>query len=165
MITGTSLTDGAILVVDCSTGPMPQTREHILLARQVGVKNMAVWLNKCDLIPDKELRDMVAMEIREELNKYEYSGDTIPIVHGSALQALEGQDTELGIKAIMKLLGYVDEMPLPNRPIDKPFLMAIEALYTISGRGTVATGKYIPPPPKYALGVLLSSEHVGTSIT
>merc|ERR1712000_471859 len=93
MITGASLTDGAILVVDCSTGPMPQTREHILLARQVGVKNIVVWLNKCDLIPDKELQDMVAMEIREELTRYEYNGDSTPIIHGSALEAIELKDT------------------------------------------------------------------------
>jgi elongation factor Tu len=134
------LTDGAILVVDCSTGPMPQTREHILLARQVGVKNIVVWLNKCDLIPDKELQDMVAMEIREELTRYEYNGDTTPIIHGSALEAIELKDTEYGIQAIRKLLSKVDELPQPERQTDKPFLMAIEALYTISGRGTVATG-------------------------
>jgi elongation factor Tu len=140
MITGTSLTDGAILVVDCSTGPMPQTREHILLARQVGVKNIVVWLNKCDLIPDKELQDMVAMEIREELTRYEYNGDSTPIIHGSALEAIELKDTEYGIQAIRKLLATVDELPQPERQTDKPFLMAIEALYTISGRGTVATG-------------------------
>jgi len=140
MITGTSLTDGAVLVVDCSTGPMPQTREHILLARQVGVKNIVVWLNKCDLIPDKELQDMVAMEVREELNKYEFSGDTTPVIHGSALEALELKDTEYGIPAMKKLLETIDALPQPQRQTDKPFLMAIEGVYNILGRGTVATG-------------------------
>lgn len=140
MITGTAMTDAAILVVDASTGPMPQTKEHILLARQVGVPNIVVFLNKCDLIPDQELRDMVAMEIREELNRYEYAGDKAPVIQGSALAALEEKDSELGAPAIMKLLDALDALPQPQRMVDKPFLMAIEALYNISGRGTVATG-------------------------
>jgi len=140
MITGTSLTDGAILVVDCSTGPMPQTREHILLARQVGVKNMVVWLNKCDLVEDKELQDMAAMEIREELTRYEFSGESTPIIHGSAMEALELKDSDYGLKAMAKLLEAIDNLPQPARQTDKPFLMAVEAVYLILGRGTVATG-------------------------
>jgi len=140
MITGTALTDGAILVVDAAAGPMPQTREHILLARQVGVPNIIVFLNKCDLVPDQELRDMVAMEIREELTRYDFAGDKAPVIQGSALAALEGRDPELGAKAIQKLLEALDALPLPQRMTDKPFLMAIEALYNISGRGSVATG-------------------------
>ncbi|KAL6077377.1 Elongation factor Tu [Balamuthia mandrillaris] len=141
MITGTALTDGCILVVDASTGPMPQTKEHILLAKQVGVQHVVIWLNKCDLVPDKELLDMVEMEIREELTRQGFPGDASPCIHGSALEALEGKNTEYGVPAIEKLIDAVDSyLPLPERPVDKPFLMAIENLYQIAGRGSVATG-------------------------
>lgn len=140
MITGAAQMDGAILVVAATDGPMPQTREHILLARQVGVNYIVVFLNKCDLVDDDELLDLVEMEIRELLNEYDYPGDTTPIIRGSALKALQG-DPE-AIKQVEKLLDTIDEyIPTPDRPTDKPFLMPIEDVFTITGRGTVASGR------------------------
>ncbi len=142
MITGAAQMDGAILVVSAADGPMPQTREHILLARQVGVPAIVVFLNKCDMVDDKELLDLVEMEVRELLNKYKFPGDTIPIIHGSALCALEDKNPELGKNAILKLMEAVDAtIPQPERPIDKPFLMPIEDVFSIEGRGTVVTGR------------------------
>jgi elongation factor Tu len=141
MITGAAQMDGAILVVNAADGPMPQTREHILLARQVGVPALVVFLNKVDTVSDKELLDLVEMEIRELLTSYGYPGDTTPIIKGSALKALEG-DVELGEKPILALMDAVDTfIPQPNRPKDKPFLMPIEDVFSISGRGTVVTGR------------------------
>jgi elongation factor Tu len=142
MITGAAQMDGAILVVSAADGPMPQTREHILLARQVGVPALVVWLNKVDMVDDAELLELVELEVRELLSKYEFPGDKIPIVKGSALAALEGRDEEVGKKAILKLMEAVDSyIPQPDRPKDKPFLMPIEDVFTISGRGTVVTGR------------------------
>ncbi|OGQ26936.1 MAG: translation elongation factor Tu, partial [Deltaproteobacteria bacterium RIFCSPHIGHO2_02_FULL_50_15] len=142
MITGAAQMDGAILVVSAADGPMPQTREHVLLARQVNVPYIVVFLNKCDTVDDKELLDLVELEIRELLNKYEFPGDNIPIVKGSALKALEGDTGELGEGAIMKLMEAIDTyIPEPKREIDKPFLMPVEDVFSISGRGTVATGR------------------------
>ena len=141
MITGGAQMDGAILVVNAADGPMPQTREHILLARQVGVPALVVFLNKVDTVNDKELLDLVEMEIRELLTSYGYPGDKTPIVKGSALKAIEG-DAELGEKPILALMDAVDAfIPQPNRPKDKPFLMPIEDVFSISGRGTVVTGR------------------------
>jgi len=141
MITGAAQMDGAILVVNAADGPMPQTREHILLARQVGVPALVVFLNKVDTVNDKELLDLVEMEIRELLTSYGYPGDKTPIVKGSALKAIEG-DAELGEKPILALMDAVDAfIPQPNRPKDKPFLMPIEDVFSISGRGTVVTGR------------------------
>ena len=140
MITGAAQMDGAILVVSAADGPMPQTREHILLARQVGVPQIVVFLNKCDLVDDKELLELVEMEVRDLLNKYNYKGDDIKIIHGSALGALEG--TEFGVKSIDQLMDAIDaEIPEPERPVDKPFMMSIEDVFSITGRGTVATGR------------------------
>ena len=142
MITGAAQMDGAILVVSAADGPMPQTREHILLARQVGVPAIVVFLNKCDMVDDKELLELVEMEVRELLNKYKFPGDTIPIIHGSATCALEGKNPELGRDAILKLMEAVDAtIPQPERPLDKPFLMPVEDVFSISGRGTVVTGR------------------------
>jgi elongation factor Tu len=142
MITGAAQMDGGILVVSAADGPMPQTREHILLARQVGVPALVVFMNKCDMVDDKELLDLVEMEIRDLLNKYDFPGDTIPIIHGSALSALEGKSDGLGKEAILKLMDAVDEnIPTPARPLDRPFLMPVEDVFTISGRGTVVTGR------------------------
>jgi elongation factor Tu len=142
MITGAAQMDGAILVVSASDGPMPQTREHILLARQVGVPALVVFLNKVDLVDDPELLELVEMEVRELLSKYEFPGDDIPIVKGSAVAALEDKTPELGREAILKLMEEVDRyIPQPERPIDKPFLMPIEDVFSISGRGTVVTGR------------------------
>ncbi|WKZ56316.1 MAG: elongation factor Tu [Bdellovibrionota bacterium] len=142
MITGAAQMDGAILVVDAADGPMPQTREHILLARQVGVPKIVVFLNKVDLVDDKELLDLVEMEVRDLLNKYDFPGDDTPIIKGSALKALQGEDSELGMGSIDKLLATIDEyVPVPQREIDKPFLMSIEDVFSIEGRGTVATGR------------------------
>jgi elongation factor Tu len=142
MITGAAQMDGAILVVSAADGPMPQTREHILLARQVGVPYIVVFMNKVDMVDDKELLDLVEMEVRELLTKYKFPGDDIPIVKGSAKLALEGDTGELGEQAIMKLIDAVDSyIPTPERPIDKPFLMPIEDVFSISGRGTVVTGR------------------------
>ncbi|MCO5114355.1 MAG: elongation factor Tu [Bdellovibrionaceae bacterium] len=142
MITGAAQMDGAILVVNAADGPMPQTREHILLARQVGVPAMVVFMNKVDQVDDAELLDLVELEIRELLSKYEFPGDEIPIVRGSALKALEGDESEIGTQAIMKLMEEVDRyIPAPQRDVDKPFLMPIEDVFSISGRGTVVTGR------------------------
>ena len=142
MITGAAQMDGAILVVSAADGPMPQTREHILLARQVGVPYIVVFLNKVDMVDDKELLDLVELEVRELLTKYEFPGDQIPFVMGSALKAMEGDKGELGEGAIIKLMGEVDRyIPTPQRPLDKAFLMPIEDVFSISGRGTVVTGR------------------------
>jgi elongation factor Tu len=142
MITGAAQMDGAILVVSAADGPMPQTREHILLARQVGVPALVVFLNKCDMVDDPELLDLVEMEVRELLSSYSFPGDDIPIVRGSALMALEDKDKAMGHDAVLALMKVVDEsIPQPERPIDKPFLMPIEDVFSISGRGTVVTGR------------------------
>jgi len=142
MITGAAQMDGAILVVSAADGPMPQTREHILLARQVGVPALVVFLNKCDMVDDPELLELVELEVRELLTKYEYPGDKIPVIRGSALVALEGGDPKLGHDAILALMKAVDDyIPQPERPIDLPFLMPIEDVFSISGRGTVVTGR------------------------
>jgi len=146
MITGAAQMDGAILVVSAADGPMPQTREHILLARQVGVPKIVVFLNKVDMVEDPELLDLVEMEIRELLTKYEFPGDEIPIIRGSALKVLENSDVtnkeDKWVKAIWDLVAAMDDyVPVPERPIDKPFLMPVEDVFTISGRGTVATGR------------------------
>jgi elongation factor Tu len=142
MITGAAQMDGAILVVSASDGPMPQTREHILLARQVGVPALVVFMNKCDMVDDPELLDLVEMEVRELLSSYQFPGDEIPIVRGSALMALEGKEPKLGHDAVLELMAKVDEyIPQPERPIDQPFLMPIEDVFSISGRGTVVTGR------------------------
>src|SRR6202171_345566 len=142
MITGAAQMDGGILVVSAAEGPMPQTREHILLARQVGVPALVVFLNKCDMVDDPELLELVEMEVRELLSKYEFPGDDIPIIKGSALAALEGKDPKLGNDAILELMKAVDSyIPQPERPIDQPFLMPVEDVFSISGRGTVVTGR------------------------
>ena len=142
MITGAAQMDGGILVVSAADGPMPQTREHILLARQVGVPALIVFLNKVDQVDDQELLDLVEMEVRELLTEYEFPGDDIPIVKGSALSALEGKDEETGKNAILELMKAVDEyVPQPERPKDQPFLLPIEDVFSISGRGTVVTGR------------------------
>src|SRR5476651_1714421 len=142
MITGAAQMDGAILVVSAADGPMPQTREHILLARQVGVPAMVVFLNKCDMVDDPELLDLVEMEVRELLSSYNFPGDDIPMIRGSALCALEDKDPKLGHDAILELMKAVDDyIPQPERPVDLPFMMAIEDVFSISGRGTVVTGR------------------------
>ncbi|MGF1660839.1 MAG: elongation factor Tu [Rubrimonas sp.] len=142
MITGAAQMDGAILVVNAADGPMPQTREHILLARQVGVPALVVYLNKVDQVDDEELLELVEMEVRELLSKYDFPGDDIPIVKGSALAAMEGRDAAIGEDSIRALIAAVDEyIPTPERPIDQPFLMPIEDVFSISGRGTVVTGR------------------------
>ena len=142
MITGAAQMDGAILVVSAADGPMPQTREHILLARQVGVPAIVVFMNKCDMVDDPELLDLVELEVHELLSKYDFPGDDIPIVRGSALCALEDKSPELGRDAVLKLMAEVDKyIPQPERPKDKPFLMPIEDVFSISGRGTVVTGR------------------------
>jgi elongation factor Tu len=142
MITGAAQMDGAILVVNAADGPMPQTREHILLARQVGVPALVVFLNKVDQVDDEELLELVEMEVRELLSSYEFPGDDIPIIKGSALAAVEGRDDEIGKDKILELMAAVDEyIPTPERPLDKPFLMPVEDVFSISGRGTVVTGR------------------------
>jgi len=142
MITGAAQMDGAILVVSASDGPMPQTREHILLAYQVGVPYMVVYLNKCDMVDDPELLDLVELEVRELLTQYKFPGDDCPIIRGSALKALEGDSSEIGVPSIEALMNAVDEyIPTPERAIDKPFLMPVEDVFSISGRGTVVTGR------------------------
>jgi elongation factor Tu len=142
MITGAAQMDGAILVVSSADGPMPQTREHILLARQVGVPALVVFMNKVDMVDDSELLDLVELEVRELLSKYDFPGDDIPIVKGSALCALEDRSPEIGREAVLKLMAEVDAyIPQPERPIDQPFLMPIEDVFSISGRGTVVTGR------------------------
>jgi len=142
MITGAAQMDGAILVVSAADGPMPQTREHILLARQVGVPYIVVYMNKCDMVDDEELLELVEMEIRELLDKYEFPGDDTPIIRGSALKSLEGDTSELGEESVMKLAEVLDSyIPEPERAIDGAFLMPVEDVFSISGRGTVATGR------------------------
>ncbi len=142
MITGAAQMDGAVLVVSAADGPMPQTREHILLARQVGVPYIIVYLNKCDMVDDEELLELVEMEVRELLSKYEFPGDDIPIIKGSALKALEGDTGDLGEASIMRLADALDTyIPTPARVVDKPFLLPIEDVFSISGRGTVVTGR------------------------
>ncbi|MDR3405953.1 MAG: elongation factor Tu, partial [Chthoniobacter sp.] len=142
MITGAAQMDGGILVVSAADGPMPQTREHILLARQVGVPALVVFMNKCDMVDDPELLDLVEMEVRELLSSYDFPGDDIPIIRGSALVALENGDAKLGHDAVLELMKAVDEhIPQPARPLDQPFLMPIEDVFSISGRGTVVTGR------------------------
>src|SRR5687767_389667 len=142
MITGAAQMDGAILVVSAADGPMPQTREHILLARQVGVPYIVVYLNKADMVDDKELLELVELEVRDLLTQYQFPGEKTPIVVGSALKALEGDDSEIGVPSIMKLVAVMDDyIPIPERPIDQPFLLPIEDVFSISGRGTVVTGR------------------------
>jgi len=142
MITGAAQMDGAILVVSAADGPMPQTKEHVLLARQVNVPNLVVFLNKCDLVDDAELLDLVEVEIRDLLKKYEFPGDTIPVIRGSSMKAMEGDQGPLGVPSIVKLLEALDTaIPEPKREVDKPFLMAVEDVFSITGRGTVATGR------------------------
>ena len=142
MITGAAQMDGAILVVNAADGPMPQTREHILLARQVGVPALVVFLNKVDQVDDEELLELVEMEVRELLSSYDFPGDDIPIVAGSALAAVEGRDENIGKEKILELMKQVDDyIPTPERPLDKPFLMPVEDVFSISGRGTVVTGR------------------------
>ena len=142
MITGAAQMDGAILVISANDGPMPQTREHILLARQVGVPKIVVFMNKCDMVDDPELLDLVELEVRELLSKYEFPGDDVPVIRGSALQALENPEDEEKTKCIWELMEALDTyFPVPERPVDKPFLMPIEDIFSISGRGTVATGR------------------------
>ena len=142
MITGAAQMDGAILVVSAADGPMPQTREHILLARQVGVPKIVVFLNKADQVDDAELKDLVELEVRELLDKYEFPGDDTPIITGSALKALDGDTSEIGVEAVQKLIEALDSyVPEPKREIEKPYLMPVEDVFTISGRGTVVTGR------------------------
>ena len=141
MISGASQMDGAILVVSASSGAMPQTREHVLLARQVGIQNLVVFLNKCDLVSDPELLEFVEMEVKDILEEYKYDGEGTPFVRGSAIKALEGKTDEYGVGAIDELMAACDShFPTPVRPLDKPFLMAVEDIFSISGRGTVVTG-------------------------
>jgi elongation factor Tu len=142
MITGAAQMDGAILVVSAADGPMPQTREHILLGRQVGVPSIVVYLNKADMVDDPELLELVEMEVRELLSSYDYDGDNAPVVTGSALKALEGDQTEIGVPSIIRLMEAMDDfIPVPERAVDQPFLMPVEDVFSISGRGTVATGR------------------------
>ena len=142
MITGAAQMDGAILVVSASDGPMPQTREHILLARQVGVPALVVYMNKCDQVDDEEILELVELEVRELLSSYEFPGDDIPVIRGSALMALEDGDEALGKNSVLELMAAVDDyIPQPDRPKDMPFLMPIEDVFSISGRGTVVTGR------------------------
>src|SRR5574342_286243 len=163
MITGAAQMDGSILVVSAADGPMPQTREHILLARQVGVPYIVVFLNKSDKVDDKELLELVELEVRELLTKYGFPGDKTPIIHGSALQAMEGGQGPLGVPAILQLLEAVDTyIPTPQRPIDKPFLMPIEDVFTISGRGTVVAGrKSITPHTKFKAEIYVLAKEEG----
>jgi len=168
MITGAAQMDGAILVVSAADGPMPQTREHILLARQVGVPNIVVYMNKCDMVDDPELLDLVELEVRDLLNKYEFPGDDLPVIRGSATQALEGNAD--AIKSIVELMDAVDSyIPTPERDTDKPFLMPIEDVFTISGRGTVVTGRVergqmTPGQPVEIVGLRPTKASVVTSM-
>jgi len=142
MITGAAQMDGAILVVSAADGPMPQTKEHVLLARQVNVPHLVVFLNKCDLVDDAELLDLIEVEVRDLLKKYEFPGDTVPVIRGSSMKAMEGDQGPLGVPSIVKLLEALDTaIPEPTRELDKPFLMAVEDVFSITGRGTVATGR------------------------
>jgi elongation factor Tu len=142
MITGAAQMDGAILVVNAADGPMPQTREHILLSRQVGVPYIIVYMNKADMVDDEELLELVEMEVRDLLSSYDFPGDDTPVITGSALKALEGDDSEIGRPSIYKLVEALDSyIPMPERPVDKPFLLPVEDVFSISGRGTVVTGR------------------------
>src|SRR5476649_3103965 len=142
MITGAAQMDGAILVVSAADGPMPQTREHILLARQVGVPYMVVYMNKADMVDDAELLELVEMEVRELLSVYKFPGDKTPIIIGSALKALEGDPSDIGVKSVVRLVEEMDRyIPVPKREVDKPYLMPVEDVFSISGRGTVVTGR------------------------
>jgi elongation factor Tu len=142
MITGAAQMDGAILVVNASDGPMPQTREHLLLAKQVGIKHIVVFLNKIDLVEEEDMIELVEMEVRETLSKYDFDGDNVPIIKGSALKATEGEDSQLGKGSIIKLMDALESyIPTPKRDVDKPFLLSVEDVFTIEGRGTVATGR------------------------
>ena len=142
MITGAAQMDGAVLVVSAADGPMPQTREHILLARQVGVPKIVVYLNKADQVDDEELLELVELEVRELLDVYEFPGDDTPVITGSALQALEGDEGEMGLGSVDRLMQAMDDyIPIPERPVDQPFLLPIEDVFSISGRGTVVTGR------------------------
>src|SRR5476649_2280744 len=142
MITGAAQMDGAVLVVSAADGPMPQTREHILLARQVGVPYIVVYMNKADMVDDKELLELVEMEVRELLSVYKFPGDKTPIIIGSALKALEGDPSEIGVKSVVRLVEEMDRyIPVPKREVDKPYLMPVEDVFSISGRGTVVTGR------------------------
>src|SRR5262250_3104612 len=142
MITGAAQMDGAILVCSAADGPMPQTREHILLSRQVGVPYIVVFLNKADMVDDKELLELVEMEVRELLSVYKFPGDKTPIIIGSALKALEGDNSDIGVKSVVKLVEEMDKyIPVPKREVEKPFLMPVEDVFSISGRGTVVTGR------------------------
>jgi elongation factor Tu len=142
MITGAAQMDGAVLVVSAADGPMPQTREHILLARQVGVPKIVVYLNKADQVDDEELLELVELEVRELLDTYEFPGDDTPVITGSALQALEGDEGEMGLGSVDRLMQAMDDyIPIPERPVDQPFLLPIEDVFSISGRGTVVTGR------------------------
>jgi elongation factor Tu len=142
MITGAAQMDGAILVVSAADGPMPQTREHILLARQVGVPYIVVYMNKADMVDDAELLQLVELEVRDLLSVYKFPGDKTPIIIGSALKALEGEDSDLGVKSVLKLVDEMDKfIPVPKRAVDGPFLMPVEDVFSISGRGTVVTGR------------------------
>src|SRR5690606_3406009 len=142
MITGAAQMDGAILVCSAADGPMPQTREHILLSRQVGVPALVVFLNKVDMVDDEELLELVEMEVRELLSSYQFPGDDIPVIKGSALAAVEDRDPQIGAERVLELMAAVDSyIPQPERPIDMPFLMPVEDVFSISGRGTVVTGR------------------------
>ena len=170
MITGAAQMDGAILVVSAADGPMPQTREHILLARQVGVPYIVVYMNKADMVDDPELLELVELEVRELLSKYEFPGDDVPVIIGSAVKALEGEDSEYGAQSIQKLMDAVDAaIPTPERDVDKPFLMPVEDVFTITGRGTVATGRVErgqikPGDPVEIVGIRPSRMTVATSL-
>src|SRR3974377_2338926 len=158
MITGAAQMDGAILVVSAADGPMPQTREHILLARQVGVPALVVYMNKVDMVDDPELLELVELEVRELLSKYNFPGDKIPVIKGSALMALEGKDEKLGKQSVLELMKAVDDhIPQPERPKDQPFLMPVEDVFSISGRGTVCTGRI-------ERGIIKVGEEVGNVV-
>jgi elongation factor Tu len=169
MITGAAQMDGAILVVSAADGPMPQTREHILLARQVGVPYIVVFMNKCDMVDDPELLDLVELEVRELLSKYEFPGDDLPVVRGSALKALENPTDAEATQCITELMEALDSyIPIPERAVDKPFLMAVEDVFSITGRGTVATGRIERGIVKVGEKVEiigLSSEKISTVVT
>jgi len=166
MITGAAQMDGAILVVSAADGPMPQTREHILLARQVGVPYIVVYMNKADMVDDAELLELVEMEVRELLSSYEFPGDDIPIIVGSALKALEGDTSDIGVPSIVKLMEAMDEyIPVPERPVDQPFLMPIEDVFSISGRGTVVTGRVERGKVKVGEEVEIVGIHATTKTT
>jgi elongation factor Tu len=162
MITGAAQMDGAILVCSAADGPMPQTREHILLARQVGVPYIVVYLNKADMVDDAELLELVEMEVRELLSKYDFPGDDTPIIKGSALKALEGDQSEIGVPSVIKLVEEMDRyIPVPERAVDGAFLMPVEDVFSISGRGTVVTGRSIKPHTKFEGEVYVLTKEEG----